>query len=67
MIRQDKKGQQILTLFDCHLDPAAKIRELSIAERQIVELAKATVKKSKAGHYGRANCCDYSTGTGKAV
>lgn len=44
---RQKRAAEILTLFDCHLDPAAKIRELSIAERQIVELAKATVKKAK--------------------
>lgn len=45
--QREAKSAELLKAFDCHLDPSKKIRELSIAERQIVELAKATVKKAK--------------------
>ena len=41
------KSKELLKAFDSDIDPGSLIRELSIAERQIVELVKATVKKAK--------------------
>lgn len=41
------RTKEILHIFDCDLDPTTRIRELSIASRQIIELAKATVKKAR--------------------
>lgn len=42
-----QKAAELLKIFDCDLDPRTLIRDLSIANRQIIELAKATVKKAK--------------------
>lgn len=42
-----RKTTELLKIFDCDLDPQTLIRELSIANRQIIELAKATVKNAK--------------------
>lgn len=42
-----RKAAEILKIFDCNLDPQTLIRDLSIANRQIIELAKATVKNAK--------------------
>lgn len=42
-----KKTAELLKIFDCDLDPRTLIRDLSIANRQIIELAKATVKNAK--------------------
>lgn len=42
-----EKTRELLKAFDCNLDPGTLIRNLSIAERQIVELVKATVKNAK--------------------
>lgn len=42
-----KRAAELLKIFDCDLDPRTLIRDLSIANRQIIELAKATVKKAK--------------------
>ena len=36
-----------LARFDCHIPPDTLVRELSVANRQIVELAKAMVKNAK--------------------
>lgn len=41
------KAKELLKEFNSDIHPGALIRELSIAERQIVELAKATVKNAK--------------------
>ena len=38
---------ELLKIFDCDVYPGTLIRELSLANRQIVELAKAVVKKAK--------------------
>lgn len=42
-----EKSRELLKVFDCDVDPATLVRELSIANRQIIELAKAMVKKAK--------------------
>lgn len=42
-----EKAKELLKKFDCEIAPTTKIRMLSIANRQIVELAKAMVKKAK--------------------
>lgn len=42
-----EKSRELLKVFDCNVDPSMLIRELSIANRQIIELAKAMVKKAK--------------------
>lgn len=44
---RNRRAAVILQLFDCHVDPRTLIRDLSIANRQIVELAKAMVRKAK--------------------
>lgn len=44
---RQKKTKELLKQFDCNIHPAELIRNLSIANRQIVELAKAMVKKAK--------------------
>jgi ribose transport system ATP-binding protein len=42
-----EKTKKLLQEFDCEIAPTTKIRKLSIANRQIIELAKAMVKKAK--------------------
>lgn len=42
-----EKTKELLSKFDCEIPPTSLIRDLSIANRQIVELAKAMVKKAK--------------------
>lgn len=42
-----EKAKKLLAKFDCDVNPATLIRELSIANRQIVELAKAMVRNAK--------------------
>lgn len=42
-----RKAAEVLKIFDCELDPRTLIRDLSIANRQIIELAKATVRNAK--------------------
>ena len=42
-----EKAREVLRQFDSDIDPTSLIRELSIANRQIVELAKAMVRKAK--------------------
>ncbi len=42
-----EKTKELLSKFDCEIPPNTLIRDLSIANRQIVELAKAMVKKAK--------------------
>lgn len=44
---RQKKTKELLKQFDCNIHPAELVRNLSIANRQIVELAKAMVKKAK--------------------
>ena len=44
---REKKAAELLAEFDCHVSPSARIRELSIANRQIVELTKAMVRNAK--------------------
>lgn len=41
------KSKEVLKTFNCDIDPKTLIRNLSIANRQIVELAKALVRKAK--------------------
>ena len=42
-----KKAKELLKVFDCDVDPKTLVRNLSIANRQIIELAKALVRKAK--------------------
>lgn len=42
-----EKAKELLAKFDCDVDPSALIRTLSIANRQIIELAKAMVRNAK--------------------
>ena len=42
-----KKTQELLARFRCHVSPKALIRELSMANRQIIEIAKAVVKNAQ--------------------
>lgn len=42
-----EKSKEVLKVFNCDVDPKTLIRNLSIANRQIVELAKALVRKAK--------------------
>lgn len=42
-----KRAKELLAQFDCDVDPASLIRDLSIANRQIVELAKAMIRNAK--------------------
>ena len=44
---RNKKAAELLEKFRCHVDPKTKIRELSTANRQIVEMAKAIVRKAR--------------------
>ena len=39
--------REVLAQFDCHVDPMTLVRDLSSANRQIVELAKAMVRNAK--------------------
>lgn len=41
------KAREVLKQFDCNIHPAELIRNLSIANRQIIELAKAMVRKAR--------------------
>lgn len=42
-----KKTEELLAKFDCTIPPNTLIRDISIANRQIVELAKAVVRNAK--------------------
>ena len=42
-----KKTQELLERFRCHVSPKALIRELSMANRQIIEIAKAVIKNAQ--------------------
>lgn len=42
-----KKTAELLEQFDCHIHPSTLVRELSVANRQIVELAKAMIRNAK--------------------
>lgn len=42
-----EKAKELLKTFDCDIDPKTRIRDLSIANRQIVELTKAMVRNAK--------------------
>ncbi len=42
-----EKARELLKEFDSDIEPTCLVRELSMANRQIVELAKAMVKKAK--------------------
>ena len=42
-----EKTKELLEAFDCGIDPQTLIRDLSIANRQIVELTKAMVRNAK--------------------
>ena len=41
------KTQELLDMFHCNVAPTDLIRDLSIANRQIIEIAKAVVKQAK--------------------
>ena len=42
-----KRAQELLGYFNCHVSPKTLIRDLSMANRQIVEIAKAVAKNAK--------------------
>ena len=42
-----EKAKELLEAFDCNIDPRTLVRELSIANRQIIELTKALVRNAK--------------------
>ncbi len=42
-----EKARDLLKEFDSNIDPTSRIRELSMANRQIVELVKAMIKNAK--------------------
>ena len=42
-----QRAKELLKAFDCEIDPRTLIRELSIANRQIVELTKAMVRNAR--------------------
>lgn len=42
-----RKAAELLEKFHCHVSPKTWIRELSIANRQIVEISKAILKKAR--------------------
>lgn len=42
-----QKAQELLAAFNCHIPPTTLIRDLSVANRQIVEMAKAFVRNAK--------------------
>ena len=42
-----EKSKEVLKIFDCDINPRTLIRNLSIANRQIIELAKALVRNAK--------------------
>lgn len=42
-----QKAAELLEKFHCHVSPKTWIRELSIANRQIVEISKAILKKAR--------------------
>ena len=44
---RERRAAELLREFDCHVHPSALIRDLSIANRQIVELTKAMVRNAK--------------------
>ena len=44
---RQKRAAELLAEFDCHIHPTELIRNLSIANRQIVELTKAMVRNAK--------------------
>ena len=44
---RQRKAAELLAEFECHIHPSELIRNLSIANRQIVELTKAMVRNAK--------------------
>ena len=44
---RQRKAAELLKEFDCHVSPNELIRNLSIANRQIIELTKAMVRNAK--------------------
>ena len=42
-----KKAEELLARFQCHVSPKTWIRELSMANRQIVEICKAILRKAR--------------------
>ena len=44
---RDRMTQELLNRFRCHVSPKTLIRDLSMANRQIIEIAKAVVKKAR--------------------
>ena len=42
-----KRAETLLARFQCHVSPRAKIRELSMANRQIVEICKAMLRNAR--------------------
>ncbi|MCJ7809505.1 MAG: sugar ABC transporter ATP-binding protein, partial [Desulfobulbaceae bacterium] len=45
--RMERESQEILDRFGIHLDPYQKVKELSVAEQQMVEIAKGMCNKTR--------------------
>jgi|APSaa5957512622_1039677.scaffolds.fasta_scaffold02093_11 ribose transport system ATP-binding protein len=45
--RMKRESQEILDRFGLHLDPSQKVKELSVAEQQMVEIAKGMCNRTK--------------------
>lgn len=45
--RMQRESQEILDRFGIHLDPDQKVKELSVAEQQMVEIAKGMCNRAK--------------------
>ena len=44
---RNKKAAELLEKFQCHISPKTWVRELSMANRQIVEICKAILRKAR--------------------
>ena len=44
---RNKKAAELLEKFQCHISPQTWVRELSMANRQIVEICKAILRKAR--------------------
>ena len=60
-----QQTEVLLGQLGVHLDPGAAVRDLSVAEQQMVEIAKALSLNAAPRHHGRAHVClDRNRGCG---
>ena len=50
----ERARAQAMALIDLHVDPYAAVRDLTISQRQMIEIARAAVGQRQADHHGRA-------------